>query len=264
MKNANLVLFFALLSLSSHTYAGVVMELATKNATGQETSRTSIFAQGEKVRMDENDSQVSMIFLGDEFLVLDHKKKNYVVMDDEMLEQVSTQISAAMQQMQAQLADLPPAQRAMVEEMMKGKMRGLMAQGDDPSPAPRVEAIGSGEWKSHPCDKYAVFEGMEKTQEICATDFQEIEGSEEMMQAFHNMAEFVTKLTESMPMGNGGGLNPGELMDQINGFPVHTLEYENGVVTIEVLLESVAEQDIDENLFSVPTGYKKQDLLRSN
>ncbi len=261
MKNASLLLFLTLLLLSPHTHAGVVMELATKNAAGQEIRRTSIYAQGDKVRMDENSSLVSMIFLGDEFLVLDHKKKNYVVMDEAMLEQVNTQISAAMQEMEAQLANMPPAQRAMVKEMMQGQMQGLMAQSGEPSPALRVEATGTGEWKSRPCDKYAVFEGPEKTQEICAIDFQEIEGGEKMMQAFRNMAEFVTKMTESMPMGNRDGFNPGELMDQISGFPVRTLEYKNGVVTAEALLESVAEQDIDENLFTVPDGYARQNLL---
>jgi hypothetical protein len=239
------------------------MDLVTSDATGQENSRTRIFAQGERVRMDQNDSQVSMIFLGDEFLVLDHEKKSYVVMDEAMLEQVNTQISAAMEQMEAQLASMPPAQRAMMEDMMKGKMQGLMGASNDPSPKPRVEANGSGEWQSKPCNKFSVFEGEEKVQDICAASLEEIEGGEDLMQAFRSMAEFITEMTESMPFGSGDdGLNPGELMDQIDGFPVHTVEYTNGVVSGEVLLESVVEQDVDEGLFSAPADYQRQEILQ--
>jgi len=61
-----------LLSLSSSlVYAGVVMELVTRDASGQETNRSKIYAQSEMIRMDEEGGSAaggSMIFLGNEFL----------------------------------------------------------------------------------------------------------------------------------------------------------------------------------------------------
>jgi len=252
--------------VSSFVHAGAVMDMVIKDASGQETERTNIFAQSGKIRMDGGSgegSRVSMIFLGNEFLVLDHKDKTYIVMDEAMLDEVSSRIDAAMKEMEEQMASMPPEQRAMMQQMMKGQMQGMMGQKGTVSPPPRVEATGTGQWLSGTCKQYAVYEGDEKTQDVCAAALSEIEGSDVVMRAFRSMAAYVKKMTESMPMGSGDSVNPGELMDQIDGFPVHTIEYENGEVAGEVTLESVGEQDLDETLFVAPADYRRQDVFGS-
>lgn len=251
-----------LLLTSAIANAGVVMEMVTTNAAGQETDRTKIYAQSKKIRMEQggdNASKGTMIFLGDRFLYVDHEDKSYVVMDEEMLDEVSTQMDAAMKEMEAQLANMPPEQRAMVEQMMKGQMQGMMGEQDDATPALRVESIGSGKWQSNKCQKYAVYQGATKTQEVCAAALDDVDGAEELFEAFRNMAAYITKLTESLPMRGDERPNPVELMDQIDGFPAHTIDYDNGVVVSEVSLESVAEQDLNEELFAAPKGYRRQD-----
>jgi len=256
----------ALLLLSPLAYAGVVMDMVTMNASGQETERSRIYAQSGKIRMEqvaENETATTMIFLGNEFLYIDDREKSYIVMDEAMLDEVSAKMSEAMQQMEAQLASMPPEQRAMVEKMMQGQMQGMTAQQAPASPAPRVEVKGSGEWKSYKCRQYAVFEGAEKVQDLCAAKLDEVGGADEVFEAFRNMAAYITKMAESMPMGSGGRINPGELMDEIDGFPVHTIDYENGAVTRESSLDSVTEQDLDEGLFAAPEGYRRRDPFGS-
>ncbi|MGB5469815.1 MAG: hypothetical protein WBM64_05310 [Woeseiaceae bacterium] len=250
-----------LFSLSSLAHAGVVMDMVTKNASGQEEDRSTIYAQSKMVRMDEvrgEEIASSMIFLGNEFLYVDHQKKSYLVMDEAMLDEVSAQISDAMKQMEAELARMPPEQRAMVEQMMKGQMGGMMGQQDTPPPAPSVKAVGSGKWQSKTCRKYAVFAGPEKTQELCAAKLDDIDGGDEVMQAFRSMAAYITKMTESMPMQVDDGMNPGELMDQIDGFPVHTIDYENGVAARETSVDSITERKLEPGLFTVPEGYRRE------
>jgi hypothetical protein len=257
---AKLISMFLLFSpLAS---AGVVMEMVTRNASGQETERSRIYSQSKMIRMDEvrgDEIEATMIFLGNELLAVDHRDKSYIVMDEAMVDDVSAQISDAMKQMEAELANMPPEQRAMVEGMMKGRMQGMMGQQGEPSPAPRVEALGSSEWQSFKCREYAVFEGGEKTQEVCAAKLNEIDGADAVMEAFRNMAAYLTKMTESMPMISSDRMNPGELMDQIDGFPVHTIDYENGDVASEMSLDSVSEQDLDQDMFTAPEGYRRQD-----
>jgi len=256
----------ALLLLSPLAYAGVVMDMVTMNASGQETERSRIYAQSGKIRMEqvaENETATTMIFLGNEFLYIDDREKSYIVMDEAMLDEVSAKISEAMKQMEAQLASMPPEQRAMVEKMMKGKMQGMTAQQGPASPAPRVEAKGSGEWKSYKCRQYAVFEGAEKVQDLCAAKLEEVGGADEVFEAFRNMAAYITKMAESMPMGSGDRINPGELMDEIDGFPVHTIDYENGAVTRESSLDSVTEQELDAGMFAAPEGYRRRDPFGS-
>lgn len=244
--------------------AGVVMEMTGKDASGELTERTMIYALKNRIRMDdvELDGEAvesSMIFLGDRFLYVDHEDKSYIVMDETMLDQVSSKIDEAMKEMEKQLAGMPPEQRAMVEQMMKGQMPGMMDEPDARAPAHKIKAMGKSKWRSYDCRQYAVFEGAEKTQEVCAADLDEIDSADDVMSAFRSMAAYMTKMTESLPMGSDEDVNPVELMDQMEGFPVHTVEYRNGRVVSETSLESVVEQDLDKKQFAAPEGYRRQD-----
>lgn len=245
-------------------YAGAEMEILTKNPSGQEQRHTKIYAQSNMIRMDEivsSKSKGSMIFLNQKFLYLDHEQKQYMVIDKTMLDQVSAQISKAMAEMEKQLAGMPPEQRAMVEQMMKGQMQGMMGKSSSPQPAPRVESIGSGEWQSYDCEKFAVFEAGRKTQEVCAADLVEIDGIEDVMEGFRGMTAYIEKMAESMPMMANDGFNPGEVLALVNGFPVHIIDFANGKIVAESSLESVTEKDLEPELFTAPVGYTRMDPL---
>ena len=127
MRSAYFALIFGV--MFSSAYAGVSLDLVRTDAEGNETERTRISSQGGKLRMDSDggpfSSAVSMIFLGDRFLVVDHDEKNYIIMDEAMLNEVSVKMNEAMKQMEAQLAKMPPEQREMAEQMMKGQMSAL-------------------------------------------------------------------------------------------------------------------------------------------
>lgn len=262
MKKMNNLLILSVLFVAPSAYAGAVMDMVTRDAAGQETGRSKIFAQSNMIRMDiveSGQSDGSMIFLGDKLMYLDHADKSYIVMDEAMFKDVSAKINDAMAEMEKQLAGMPPEQRAMVEQMMKGQMQGMMPEQSAPEPAFNVKPLGSGKWQSYDCEKYAVFDGAKKTQEVCAAGLDDIDSADEVMQAFRGMAEYITRMAESLPMIADGGLNPGELMDQIDGFPVHTIDYANGKVVGESSLESATEQDLDPGLFAAPDGYRPQD-----
>ncbi len=127
MKKSLAASFSILLLLPPLANAGVVMDMVTRDAAGQETDRTRIYAQSKMIRMeqiveDESGPEGTMIFLGNEFIYVDHKEESYIVMDEAMVDDVSAQVSDAMKQMEAELANMPPEQRAMVEQMMKGRM----------------------------------------------------------------------------------------------------------------------------------------------
>lgn len=261
MKKLNTTLLLALSFLSPSAYAGAVMDMVIMDASGQEIERAKIYAQSNMIRMDDlggEDSDVSMIYLGDKLLHVDHGNKTYIVLDEAMLSDVSDQLNEAMAQLEKELAGLPPEQRAMIEEMMKGEMQDLMTMQNAPPPAPRVESIGSGSWKSYDCKKYAIFDGDEKIQEVCAAQLDGIAGAEDLMEAFTSMGEYIIKMAESMPM-MAGQFNPGEMMDELDGFPVHTIDFENGQVVTQSSMESITEKDLAPEMFAAPDGYRRQD-----
>lgn len=262
MQLSKCVLFLVLASLTPLVQAGVVMDMVSRDASGQETDRAKIYAQSGMLRLDQGtDADTAMIFLGDRFLYVNHADKSYIVMDEAMVQEVSAKVSDAMKQMEAQLANMPPEQRAMVEQMMQGQMKGMMGEQGASAPKSRVESMGSSKWQSYACKQYAVYEGSEKTQQVCAAKLDDVAGADEAIEAFIGMAEYSRKMAESMPMLSNDGLNPGELMNQIDGFPVHTIDYNNGQVQGETSLDSVIEQDLEKDLFAAPVGYRREDPL---
>jgi len=239
------------------------MDFVSKNASGKETGRSQFNVQDGQVRMDEADGRSSMIFANNKFIMLDHKRRSYLVMDEAMMAEVGSQVNTAMQEMQEQMKNMTPQERAIMEQMMQGgAMQGMIPGMSAPPPPPRVEEGGSGEWGDYDCRKYMIYEGPEKTEDICAASLDDVEGGDEVMAAFRAMAAFMVEIIESAPepLGSMMGDNPAAYMEQIEGFPVHTVRYQNGRVEGEESLDSVAEQDLPQHLFEVPDGYTKESL----
>lgn len=266
MRKLTTILIAILTCASQQVFAGVVLEMLTKDGSGNEIGTSKIYADSGMVRLDNiggnSDVDMSMIFQDDKFLMLNHEDKTYFVMDEAMLEEMNSQMTAAMQQMEAQLANVPAEQREMIERMMKGKMQGMMPQQAQTEQL-RVESSGSSQWRSYTCVKYTIYSGNEKTQEICAASMNQIEGSGEIMEAFVKMAGFMKKMIASLPnmIASRVAANPMEMMDQIDGFPVHTLQFEQDKLSQETSLESVSEQVLEKSLFIPPGDYKKQDMF---
>ena len=259
-------LYFALISLTLPlaSQAGVALDMVTKDMSGTEKERSQIYAQDGFLRLDSDGgpfaADVSLIFDGSRFLVMDHGEKTYIIMDEAMLTRMTDKMSEAMEQMKAELARLPPEQRAMAEQMMSAQMQGMMGSAE-PAPPPRVEATGSAEWGGRACTTYDVFENDIKTQEICAAPLDQIEGAAEMMDTFQGMAGFVKKLSESLPgpLGSSFNQHPGMVAELIEGFPIHTVEFRMGEPDSEVSMESIREEALAAAKFEVPDGYKLQD-----
>ncbi|MGI9220158.1 MAG: DUF4412 domain-containing protein [Woeseiaceae bacterium] len=254
----------SLLALSLSASAGVEMQLLTKDTAGEMTESVTLYAQDGRIRMEDignsSGQEMSMIFVGQEFIVVDHSDKSYIIMDEAMVAEMGAKVNDAMAQIRAQLADMPPEQRAMMEQMLEQQMGAMMDTAAESIPT-RIEETGSGNWQSGDCTEYAVFVGDTKAQDICAAPLRDIEGAEEAMEAFRGMAKFIKSMADAMPgaLGEAMAENPMGLMEEIDGFPVRTVDYVDGQKHSETTLESVQEKGLDAALFDVPDGYRKVD-----
>jgi hypothetical protein len=105
---------------------GVLVVQKTTTGTNVRTSQIQI----EKTRMraeveGPNGLQV-MIFDGTKEVLwaINTERKTYTEMTKADVDQMAGQMNAAMSQMQAQMAQMPPAQREQMERMMAGRMGG--------------------------------------------------------------------------------------------------------------------------------------------
>jgi len=244
-----------------------VIEMVSKDLrSNQQSPPDKTYAQGDMLRIEPHQEggapATVMIFRDNALLILNQQDRSYYRMDEQTVAQLSDQISEAMKQIQEQLKNIPPEQRAMMEQMMKGRMpEGMSMGGAAQAPALRVEPAGSERVEQYSCDKYEVYLGQEKTQEICVVPVNQLGALGEVMDTFRAMARFTKKLTESTQQGPLATMtnNPFQILNEIEGFPVLTRQFENGQPTHEVLFRSATEQNLSDDLFSVPSGYGEID-----
>jgi hypothetical protein len=155
-----------------------------------------------------------------------------------------------MAQMQAQLEKLPPAQRAQMEAMMKGR-------GGAP-PVPQYTRTGSDKVGNWTCDKYDVTQDGQKIGEVCSVSPAALGFGATDFEVMRQMAGFYSGMAPQMPAQLPGvtPIDRGGSSD----FPVKSVMIIQGqTVTTEVV--EAGRQTFADSLFAVPAGFAKQDVM---
>ena len=261
MMRKSFLLMAAVLALSGRLDAGGVLEMSAKHPEGPALVTNRIYSQGGMLRFDHlgTDGGVitTMIFRDNEMIIVSHSEKKIHRINEAMMAELEEKMAkgrAAMEKMQQQMANMPPQQRAMMEKMMKGGMPGMPSKAA--LPPLRLEASGTGSWQSYSCKNYTVYKGDEKDQEVCAAPPSQVKGASEFVQAARNMQEFYRKFQESLQMPGIASMtkNPVEVMGQIDGVPVYTKVFANGVLQEERFLSSAKEEGLADSTFAPPRG----------
>ena len=100
-------------------------EIGSKNPK----SKITMYLDAGKLRVDTQDSENKSILIFDAnkqvMWMINPAENSYREMDKAQMDAMGQQMSKAMEQMQAQMANMPPEQRKMMEDMMKGKMGAM-------------------------------------------------------------------------------------------------------------------------------------------
>lgn len=249
--------------------AGSVFEMTQ---SGRSAVEQTISIQDGKLRVDvpamSNTPATTMILADEDLLILNEAEGSFYRITPATIEelgqalgQVNDQLSAAMEQMQAQLANLPPQQREMMERMMRDRMPNMAAM-TEAAPPVRIEQGGGQTVGGYACTDYSIYAGETLVQELCAADFDDVPGATEMAAVIGRMAGFFERLREAMPPAlQGMQNNPFDTMSQIEGFPVRTRTYVNGGLQQELVLSAAETRDLPASLFEVPANLTERDLL---
>jgi hypothetical protein len=235
------------------------------NVTKVEGNRMRSDIQGE-----DGKTATTVIFLGDtdEMYMIDHGKKNYLVMDKESIEALGKQMSEVTNQMEAALAKVPPGQRAMMERMMKQKL-AADPNYKEPSP-PVVKSLGEkGSVNGIACEWKEVTRDNALSEKACVCDQGKIAGGKEMVVIAGEMKDFaagLTKLAESASsfkmFGGGTMQDVGMAMTaDLEGFPLISEHFDGeGKLMRRSTFQSADEIGIPAEDFAPPSGYKKQTM----
>ena len=244
--------------------AGVVIEMEVKDpGSSDEVGTDTIYAQGEMARVDPHSAvggeNISVVFRDETLWIVDHDKRTCQKIDKKGMEQLSAELGGAMKQMEAELAKLPPEQRAMMEKMMKGKNPAGMGK---EAPPRRIEAGAAEQVGEYSCTVKTLFSGDEKVWEVCAAEESAAGAAAEAMGAFRAMSRFTEELRDILQQGPLSEMMemPFQDVNELGGFPVRSRTFANGQVVSETTLRSVTRQDLGDDVFSIPKGYKVKNL----
>jgi len=245
--------------------AGVVVEMVSGDPeSAGEGQIDKIYAKGGMLRMDPHPEgggdESTILFRDDTMWLIDHREKRCHRIDKEGMEKVSTQIGAAMKQMEAQMAQLPPEQREMMKKMMAERMPAMAGAMGEEAPPRRVEKGATEQVGSYPCTTFTMYTGDDKSWEVCAATESAL-GSDvhEVVDAVRNMSRFAEQLREAVRQTPFAGAidTPFQSMDEIDGFPIRVRGFgPGGAIDDESSLKSITPGELSDDLFTVPADYE--------
>ncbi|MEO7189591.1 MAG: DUF4412 domain-containing protein [Vicinamibacterales bacterium] len=185
--------------------------------------------------------------------LIDTGAKTYTEMTKAELEAMAAMAQNALTMMQAQMANMSPAQRAQMEAMMRG--RGLPTT---PAAKPEFRKGGTSKVGRWTCNVYEGYENGQKTSDVCTVSASALGVTEADFAVAGQLASLLSKL---MPQIASAVLAFGSADSQgFDGFPVRVTATLAGVqTTMEVT--DVARQTFPDSMFTVPAGFQKQDIL---
>jgi len=268
MNRRALILVTALM-LGSSAFAGVVYEVEVTDHTEDPAtvSASRVSVEGDLVKMDVTsggtDIAGEMIFRGDrkEMVVVNNEDKTYFVLDEEQMKALAAQISQAMSAMEQALAAVPEGQRAKMEQMMKSRMPMQM---EPREPAELKKTGDSDTVGGYPCVRYEVWRGGIRERELWVTQWKNIEGGTDAVQAFEDMSAFFKEMLDSLPqMGDRSFADSAfEHLKEMGGMPVVTREFaDDGTLESEARLTSASSRSLDPADFEPPKDYKRKDMF---
>lgn len=204
-----------------------------------------------------------VIFRGDldTMYFINDKKKEYSVFDREMMEKLAATMSEAKAKMDEALANVPEAQRAMVEKLMK-KNPAMQA-------APERSVTKTGETMkvgAFDCTRYDVMEDGVKVEEVWAAPWKSAGFRKDDFAAFEQLGKFMEELMASTKdMTSMFGMSQAQIsrdFQAYEGIPILTRSFKDGKAIRETKVESIAHKDAPAGTYDVDESYKRKDILK--
>lgn len=170
--------------------------------------------------------------------------------------QIRQQIAPQMEMMREQLKNLPPEQRAMIEQQMGG-MADMGAM--ETKPVTKVTTVkrGSDEIAGFKCQRYDVMKDTARVGDVCVATDPGAGMSKADFSTVRSAMKFMRDMAESaeeMAAGMGG---PELSIGDVDGVPVSAKDIENGR---EYELVSVSDAALDDARFNAYRSMKKEEL----
>jgi uncharacterized protein DUF4412 len=182
--------------------------------------------------------------------MINYDRKTYSEITKDDVDRMAAQLNDVMSQVQSQLGNLPPEQRARIEAMMRGRS---MAAGVTQAKT-EYRKTGSDKVGKWTCDKYEGYRSEQKVSELCTVEPQALGFTAGDFDVSRQLAAFFAKM---VPQGADRLFRIGTAEEQgFSGVPVRQITFSPRQTTSE--LSEVSRQNFPASTFEVPAGFTKE------
>ena len=253
-----LILTAAGLLAAMQSFAGVRIETVTRDVKTQAADGGTqvMLVQDGKVRMNNPTNGNGMILKNAVLYVFDDKRKTYTELDKATMKKAADQAGAAMAQMQEQLKNMPPEQRAQMEKMLGANMPGAMSGKQDTYEAKDTGRNETSEGRK--CRVWNLLKNGAPHEELCVVPYSSLAGKENFEKAFKELADAAAGMTGNLPGANASI----EARKAVDGFPVRVRYFDAAGKPrgTETVMTRWLEESLPASTFEIPAGYTKKEL----
>lgn len=238
-----------------------VLKTSIRDLASNKESIATVYAQDGKMRVEAGGPQDNFaVFSGEAMNAINPKDRNYVVIDRASMKQMAATMNPALKQLQERLASMSPEQRAQMEKMMGGQMPGMSGK-------PVVEEIRktgkSGKVAGYNCSYSEILLDGVVASEVCVAPLGALKGSQELYDASAKLGALMEDVLKELdaPWLKEMATRQVENYSKLGGVPVFTRSFKDGKPTRESTLQSIATQAVPANLFEVPAGFTRKEIM---
>jgi len=255
IPKSSVALACALALASLPAAAGVVIQQEQREPGGETPLvQTTMYIDAGRLRIEvrsaEGEHTITIFDESKQVLwVIDRVAGTYYEMTAAKMAEMKKRMDEARKTMEAQLAQMPPERRKMIEEMMKQQMGGASDM--------TVREMGRGEKiGSFTCIHYEQLAGGKRSGEVWTASPDQLQLAEAEYKTFQALGRFLEPLGQSAP--GGAGFVPASRY--IEGFPVRSLTYDGGQAVAEEKVTRAERRALEPGLFTLPPGLEKTEM----
>lgn len=252
-----LILTATVILAATQVFAGVRVETVTRDIKTQAANGGTqvVLVQDGRIRMNNAGHGTGMIVKDSVLYVIDDKRKTYSELDKATMKKASDQAGAAMKQMQEQMKNMPPEQRAQMQKMMGANMPGMSGKKD----TWEMKDTGKSETsEGRQCRIWNLLKNGTLNEELCVVPYSSLPGKEDFERSFKELAEAAIGMAGNLP----GVSDSVKARNSVNGFPVRVRQFDDAGKPrgTETVLTKWIEESLPGSTFEIPAGYTKKEL----
>jgi hypothetical protein len=196
-----------------------------------------------------------MLFLEKEQVLrmVDDDSKTYFDLGQSSLQGPGTGAAPAMANFQKMLEQMPPEQRKMAEGMMQKSLGGTKPESQTVYVRTNEKMTISG----YESTRVEARRGDAKVSEYWGTTSNDLKMTPAERRTMLTMQGYLRNFLITVRSADGGGLRAFEWDTSVDGFPVITRCFRGSETTLDLTLDSFNRKPLPDDLFALPSDYKK-------